>query len=160
MKLSKLATIPSMVSLAALIALSPVSATAKGGGERVSFEQLDANGDGALTQEEMAAHGAKRFADADTDGDGFLSAEELAEVAKARAGKRAEKRSAKMLKHLDANDDGKLSADEMKPSEERMAKRFERADKNDDGQLSQEEFEQAAKHRGHRGKKRGGDHGE
>jgi hypothetical protein len=156
MNLNKISLVPSILTVAALsvaVALSPVSASAKGG-DRPSFEQLDTNSDGALTPAELAAHGAARFAAADTNSDGFLDAEELEAAAKARDSKRAGKRIERMMEHRDANGDGKLSVEEMAPSEDRIAKRFERADKNDDGQLSEEEFEASAKHRGHkRGKK-------
>lgn len=157
MNLNKITLIPSVLVVAALstlVAFSPVNAATKG--ERMSFEQVDADGSGGVTSAELAARGAAqaaaRFAKADTNGDGFLSAEELTEMAKARDQDRAEKRLARMLKHRDANEDGKLSAEEMTPSEEQTTKRFGRADKNDDGVLSAEEFEQASK-RGNRGKR-------
>ena len=61
--------------------------------EKPTFEQLDANGDGALTRDELAARGQERFAKADQNGDGVLSADEL----NARAQERAAKRTAAMI---------------------------------------------------------------
>jgi Ca2+-binding EF-hand superfamily protein len=154
MKLSKTFIVPSMVALAALIAFTPVSASAKGG-ERVTFEQLDADSDGALTPAELAAHAATRFEAADANGDGFLTSEELTAMAKADANKRAEKRIEKMIKHRDADGDGKLNVAEMTPSEDRQTRRFERADKDGNGSLSAEEFEEGMSKRGHKGHKGG-----
>ena len=42
-----------------------------------SFEELDADKDGQITKEELAARHAARFTQADADKDGKLSAEEL-----------------------------------------------------------------------------------
>ncbi|MEQ8934873.1 MAG: EF-hand domain-containing protein [Amphiplicatus sp.] len=80
---------------------------------RAFFEAADANGDGAITKEEMKAHHeakraereAKRFPDA--DGDGVVS--------KAEYDAKADERFAK----LDANGDGVLSEEEMKTGHHR-----------------------------------------
>jgi Spy/CpxP family protein refolding chaperone len=42
-------------------------------GARHSFEDLDLDGNGEVTMEEMIQHREARFKAADTDGDGFLS---------------------------------------------------------------------------------------
>jgi Ca2+-binding EF-hand superfamily protein len=144
-----------LLTLAIGLAAVPVVANAKGGhdrgqGQRASFEQLDLNSDGQITQAELQAQRAARFAAIDTDGDGFVSSEEIAAHADARRAKRAER----MISRMDANGDGKLSAEEMAPPEDRMAKRMERIDTNDDGSISKEEFDAASKGRGgrHRGR--------
>lgn len=80
------------------------------------FENLDTNKDGQLTKEEIQAAGQARFKAMDTDGDGFLSADELTAAAEKRAAERQAKRgdrTAKMLEKLDADNDGKLSFEEM-----------------------------------------------
>ena len=129
------------------IVLSPIAGFAKGEGRgqgpRIEFEALDTNQDGALTVEEMIAHASLRFSQADVDGDGFLSKEEVS----ANEGDRRAKRADRMFERRDANDDGKLSAEEMAPSADRVAKRFERADADEDGSLSKAEFEEAGKKR-------------
>ena len=139
------------VLLAAAVAV-PTIAAAKGGRhhERASFETLDADGNGELTQAELQARGQERFAAADANGDGFLTQEEL----QARVGERASKRIERMIERRDANADGQLSLEEMSPDEDRIAERFARADKDGNGTISEAEFEEAMKkrrhHRGHR----------
>lgn len=162
-----------ITALSGLIAIGGVAASAKTDGEDhrkgPMFETIDANGDGAVTQEEMSAHDAARFAMADADGDGFLTANEMLKV---RGGKRAEKmlkkfdkdgngeldeseleaaaehrggkRAAKMMEHLDANGDGKLALSEMTARRD-PAKMFERLDEDKNGSLSAEEFAKARK---------------
>lgn len=142
------------IILATAVAL-PTLAVAKGGRhmERASFETLDTDGNGELTQAELQARGQERFATADTNGDGFLSQEEL----QARAGERAAERIERLLERRDTNADGQLSLEEMSPDQDRVAERFARADKDGNGTISEAEFEDAGKkrrhHRGHRGDK-------
>ena len=104
--------------------------------ERPDFATLDADGNGALTLEELQAQGAARFAAADTNGDGGLSAEELT----AQADQRRAERTAKMIEQHDENGDGLLQAEEMGPKGDRMEKMFDRMDANDDGTVDADEF--------------------
>ena len=115
------------------------SAQAAPRGERPSFDELDANGDGQVTRAEMQAHKQARFAAMDADGDGGLSKAELLANAQARA----EKRVDRMLSKLDADQDGILSTDELANSRrERGADRmFERADADGSGGISKDEFD-------------------
>ncbi|PSL19659.1 EF-hand domain-containing protein [Shimia abyssi] len=150
----------------AALSVTAVAASAKGQGGKhrgmqINFEELDTNGDGFVTQAEMDAHAAARFAKMDTNGDGALSADELEAAVAERAQERAKKGAARMIEHRDANGDGVLSQDEMKPKAERSAKMFDRLDSDGDGQISKEEFEAAREkmRHGHKGKKRDGDRG-
>lgn len=121
-----------------------------------SFEELDANGDGKLMPEEMAAHMQARFEGADTNGDGALSKDELRARVEERMAKRADKYVDHMLERHDANGDGALTMDEMKPRDE--GKMFARMDADQDGAISKEEFESMrakAKERGHKHGKHG-----
>ncbi len=122
----------------------PAVAQDRGDGPRgpiFPFEDIDANGDGQITQEEIAAHAAARFAAADTDGDGALSAEELIAQREQQRTERLQRRAEQMIERRDANKDGRLTADEMGPRDgEGM---FARLDANDDGVITKEEIEEA-----------------
>ena len=147
---------PALLVAGLAVVLTPMSALAlgegRGAGNRPSFETLDADGNGEVTKAEMQAAADARFASADTDGDGFLSVEELTAQASERMGARIEK----MIERRDANDDGKLSRDELRPNEERMEKRFARIDADGNGAISKEEFEAMKdKRRAHRRNKAG-----
>ncbi|SFK48189.1 Ca2+-binding protein, EF-hand superfamily [Shimia haliotis] len=149
--------------IVAALSVTAVAASAKDRGEghkmhgpQATFEQLDANGDGFVTVEEMQAHAESRFMAMDTDGDGGVSLDEM----KARfdkgegdnwKGERRAKRMEKMFSKKDANGDGKLTPDEMKPDGNRQAKMIDRMDADKDGKISKAEFdahksEREAKH--------------
>lgn len=123
-----------------VIALSGAGfAMAEGRHDRgASFDTLDQNGDGAITQAEMEAVASERFAARDENGDGALSKDEMLKGSSARA----ERRAQRMLDRLDANDDGQLTLAELSAREGR-GRMFERFDANDDGAISQAEFEEA-----------------
>ena len=151
----------SLISAVALIAVvgSSVASFAEGekdmgrrGGKMPAFEMFDTDGDGQVTQAEMDAHKAARFAESDTEGNGALSAEEMADAARGKKADRQEKRIEKMISRMDTDGDGEVSAAEM----DAMAKKspFERLDTNGDGVLSADEFAAGAAH-GH-GKGKGG----
>ena len=119
-----------------------------------SFEELDANGDGKLMQDEMAAHMQARFEGADTDGDGTLSKEELLARVGERMAKRAEKYVDHMLERHDADDDGALTMDEMKSRHK--GKMFAKMDADQDGAVTKEEFDAMRdKHKRHKNKGHG-----
>lgn len=119
-------------------------------GMRHSFEDLDANGDGKITQEEMTAHMQARFDGADTDGDGALSKDELITRMTERQAERMAGYADHMIERHDANGDGKLSPDEMQAR--RKGNMFEKIDTDGDGAISKEEFSEM---RGQHGKHHG-----
>ncbi|SNR64717.1 EF-hand domain-containing protein [Puniceibacterium sediminis] len=124
----------------------------RGEGRGMIFGELDTNGDGELTMEEMTTRGSERFAAADTNSDGQLSVDEMNAMAQARVAER----TAQMIERMDKNDDGTLSREEIQGRRD-PAKMFERVDRNDDGVVSEEEFAQFNKKmRGDHGKR--GDH--
>jgi len=148
-EMKKAAFIAVIVGTASLIATGAVLAKGGPGGQgmRPSFEELDADGNGEITQAEMDAMKAARFAKVDTNGDGQLSLEELT----ARGVQKAATHAEKMLERRDANGDGVLSADELsKPH--RSGKMFDRFDADGSGTISQEEFEEASNQMHQRGK--------
>lgn len=138
-----------MAALLSGLVLTAGAASAENHRERPDFATLDANGDGALTLDELQARGAARFAEADANGDGALSAEEMVAAAEARNADRV----ARMIERHDENGDGLLQQDELPTrGQDRAERMFERADANDDGTISEEEFEVAKERmRAHRG---------
>lgn len=102
-----------------------------------TFDRLDADGDGRITEAEAAAASDARFDRADADGDGRLTA--------AEATAEAQSRIAERFSRMDADGDGNVTLDEMRRTAgERMAglavKRFERLDGNGDGAVERAEF--------------------
>ncbi|MFL4470616.1 EF-hand domain-containing protein [Tateyamaria armeniaca] len=140
------------VIAAAAIGMTTLSAMARDAGP--DFSTLDADGNGEVSLAELQARGEARFEAADTDGDGFLTQAELEAAGRERAGDRA----ARILARMDANDDGKLSPDEMKGPRRDPGRLFERIDADNSGGISPEEFEEArARMQERRGGKRHGD---
>lgn len=126
----------------------------EGRGDRPDFTQLDANSDGQITQADIDQLREQRFAAADANGDGALSPEEMLAAAEGKAAERMKKRTEAVFERRDTNGDGLLSPDEMKPQD--SARMFKRFDKDGDGAISKAEFEAAKEGRGgHRKGKRG-----
>ena len=106
------------------------------------FAAIDADQDGKITREEIAAHRAAVFAAADTNGDGVLNSEELAARELARSAERLPDRTARMIERMDGNGDGSLSPDEI--GEGPLEKRFVGIDTDNDGTISKAEAETVA----------------
>lgn len=109
--------------------------------EAVLFKALDANADGALSAEEVAAAPAalKRL---DRDGDGQITRREVMAAA-APAGRPpapGPMPALERLKRLDRNGDGKLAQDELPPF---LQNRFDKLDANADGFVDLEELKRA-----------------
>jgi Ca2+-binding EF-hand superfamily protein len=141
------------------LALTPMMAQAKGGqGPRVTFEELDADSDGSVTEAEMLAHRTARFTTADTDGDGSLSRAELEAQMKSQKEDRMSRRLDGLMDRLDADDNGSLSQEELaNAGGERKGKGFSRLDEDGDGAVSKAEYEEMGKKR--HGGRDGGRHG-
>lgn len=122
-------------------------------GPRIEFSEIDTNSDGQISLEEFEAQGDARFASIDADNDGAVTLEELVARAEARDAERMEKRISRMFDRMDANEDGKLTQDELQGRRD-PAKMFERIDANSDGVITEEEI---ADMKGKMGK-RGGKH--
>lgn len=134
-------------------AVTPALAKPGKGAGMMSFSALDANGDGIITKDDLAVRDEARFKSIDADGNGSVTQDELAAHAEAKRAKREKARQERMMKRLDANEDGVLSAEEMF-SGKRAEKMFAKVDRNGDGQISEEEFDAMKKHRGKRGGKK------
>lgn len=114
------------------------------GGPQMVFEDMDLDGDGALTPEEMDAAREARFARADANGDGVLDREELL----AGGSERMERGIDRLIERADLDGDGAVSLEEM--AELRPGGRgpgpaamFERFDADGDGSVSETEFLEA-----------------
>lgn len=135
--------------------IASVAVANQGGHNRPSFEALDVDKDGKLTQAELDAHKAQEFAKADTDGDGKLSSEEMLARATTHQSERMANRVSKMIEHVDTDKDGMLSASEMQAMP-RGKGMFNRMDADGDGAITAEEFAAHKPGRGMRGGKHGG----
>ena len=117
------------------------------------FKGVDANGDGVLSQAELAAAESKgmqrrvtalrgrvesEFTKLDTNKDGLLSKAEF--MAAAPNAPSAAPTGANILAQLDKNKDGKISLDEYRA---RMLVPFDKADTNHDGTLTPTERQAA-----------------
>ncbi|MEM1430683.1 MAG: EF-hand domain-containing protein [Pseudomonadota bacterium] len=114
-------------------------------GEPVSFSEIDTDGNGQLTQDEIAAFreraASRRFSGMDADGDSALSPEEARSVGGARLAER-------LMERFDADGDGALTEAELRSGFEsrgadRRNARFARADADGNGTISAEEFADA-----------------
>ena len=130
------------------------------GGERLSFETLDTDGDGLVTQAELDALRDDRFAALDSNGDGSLTQEEFSERATKRAVARARKRSEKMFQRLDSDGDGLVSLDKLKAGQDSRRDSgkgmIARLDANGDGAVSEAEFDVGRERQARLRKKAGG----
>jgi hypothetical protein len=114
-----------------------------GPGPVFDFAGIDADKDGKITRDEIAAHRAARAAALDADKDGKISAAELQAQIEARLAARAADMAARMIEMRDTDGDGMLSAAELAepplpPMGDMM---FDRADANDDGAITEDEVE-------------------
>lgn len=99
------------------------------------FDRLDANGDGAITFEELQSHRDAMLERVDANGDGVVSRDEMQARVAERQSKRAE-RAGQRFERLDANGDGMVDRDERRAAAEA---RFERMDRDGDGRITREE---------------------
>ena len=121
-------------------------ALADGGkrGERAAerFEQIDADGNGAVTLAEFSAPMLERFNEADADSNGQVNAEEVAAVLD---GRRAERMAERMIDRFDIDGNDQISVGEL---ENRQAKMFALLDFDDSGSITAEEMQNRIAMRG------------
>ena len=120
----------------------------------LTFESIDADGNGEITTEDLKALRDARFAEMDADGDGSVTEEEYTAAAATHAAEQAVAR----FERLDADGDGVLSRDVLEQGRgrgisDRLISRF---DADNSGGISAEEFETAKERMANRsGKRRG-----
>lgn len=126
-----------------------------GGMPMVIFEQIDANGDGTITKEEVLAFRQSRIAGLDANKDNKITADELSAQMMQNAAQMIQQRSAQMVARLDVDGDGALSVEELAAGPmmgggmtEMM---FERFDANGDGAITKDEASAAMAGRGGHG---------
>jgi Ca2+-binding EF-hand superfamily protein len=153
------------VTLAAMLAasVSTVAFAQSGprGGDRMMFDftAMDADGDGSVTQDEIAAQRLAQITAMDKDGDGNLSEAELLAGQEMRNAERQAQRAKRMVARMDADKDGVVSLAEMAPNDQRGVEMFKRIDTNGDGAISKAEADSAVDRMATRGGKEGrGDH--
>jgi Ca2+-binding EF-hand superfamily protein len=120
---------------------------------QMSFEMLDVDGNGEISQDEFEARHETMFNSTDSDGDGMLSRDEMI----AAGQKWLEARVDAMLEGMDENGDGMLALDEMPgPRDSKRAGRFfDRMDGDDSGSIDKAEFDAARERMEEHGMKRG-----
>ncbi|MEQ8965121.1 MAG: calcium-binding protein [Azospirillaceae bacterium] len=115
-----------------------------GGGHARVFEMFDADGDGTITVEEIAATREARFAETDADGDGTVSLDEF----EALFLEMIRPHMVDAFQHLDADGDAAVTAEEFAAPIDRMAG-F--ADRDGDGAIERGEMGRGMRDGGHRG---------
>ena len=121
----------------------PMDGHARGGfGADVMFDQLDADADGKVTAEEIAAARQARVTGLDANSDGLISASELAARTMEGMQARADAMAARRIAAQDVDGDGMLSAAELATPPMPVAL-FDRMDSDKDGAISQAEYDAA-----------------
>lgn len=121
---------------------------------RLGFDEIDTDGDGRITPDEMAARMQARFDGADSNGDGLLSREELVTHMMERRAERMGAYADHMIERHDADGDGQLGPQEMQGH--RSGTMMDRIDADGDGAVSRAEFDdwhsaRADRHHGMKG---------
>ncbi|MEJ1158030.1 EF-hand domain-containing protein [Prosthecomicrobium sp. N25] len=97
------------------------------------MKRLDANKDGAVSRDEIAAKAMERFAKGDLNKDGRITKDEIdATMPKAKPEKRA-----KLFRRYDANGDGAITQAEV---EAKIQKRMAKMDSDKDGKITRAEY--------------------
>lgn len=99
-----------------------------------SFEEMDTNSDGQLSQDEVKGPLAWDFERFDIDGSGTLSADELPEPPN---------RKPPSFEEMDTDADGELSPDEVQSP---LARDFDTLDKDGSGTLTKDELPAPPRH--------------
>lgn len=128
-----------------------------------AFAQIDTNGDKLLSPDEIRAYVAGQIKGLDANNDGFLTADEIAAKMTQLAHDRILARATAMVARVDKNADGKVSVDELAAMPMPMDRMVERMLKAGGGKITKETFDSMQAMRGGMGQpgmgKGGKDHG-
>lgn len=134
-------------------------------GPAALFALVDANGDGRVTPEEASTYVQTRFAAADRNGDGALVLEEAQAMRltpapegapRPEAGPMRARMAAALFRAIDANRDGRVTPEEVRPALDAMFRSF---DANGDSGVTLDELPQGRHHGRHHHPHGGGSHG-
>jgi len=119
-------------------------------GKMQRFKDMDSNGDGAVTLEELQAYATKMHKSRDTDGNGVINQEEF-KTQHPHAQER-QKRRQERFTQMDSDGDSTISKEEFQTfgtqrRQEKAAKRFAMVDRNKDNVISLEEMQDMQKQR-------------
>ncbi|SFP03392.1 EF-hand domain-containing protein [Tranquillimonas alkanivorans] len=109
-------------------------------GPPAAFTRLDTDGDGTVTAADLEARAAERFAAADADGNGTLDAAELVAWREAREQERRIAWAEQRVARLDTDGDGVLSPEELPGAGEGPVRMLRMMDADWDGAVSADEF--------------------
>lgn len=135
-----------LVATAALFAAGAASAHGKGEGKgdrmEAHWQQMDKDGDGELSKEELTGRASHLLEDADADGNGKISKDEMKAFHEARRAEWKEKHN------KDKNGDGVVDRTEFLNAAQ---EHFDKLDKDGNGVLSEDEQRSGHKRGHHRG---------
>ncbi|MEM7123689.1 MAG: EF-hand domain-containing protein [Pseudomonadota bacterium] len=115
-------------------------------GEKL-MDKADLNSDGQVTMDEIMTLRAETFTEIDTDGDGFISANDVSEAyaaRKAESDHQGHGKGHRMFERADADGDGQISAEEFANTKPNM---FECLDADGDGAITLDEASDRDRHR-------------
>jgi len=143
-----------LVGAAPLVqACDPMHCPGHGG---VSFQEMDKNGDGAISKKEFDAFHSAHFKELDANHDGKLTADEMHVVDKNMMGKCDVSFDAR-FDETDINGDGALSRDEAEIGMPMLFARFDEIDTNKDGKIGKDEVAASMKKMHERMREKGGE---
>jgi hypothetical protein len=123
------------------------------------FAKIDTNGDKVLSPDEIHAYVASQIAGLDANHDGFLTADEIAAKMTQLAHDRILARATEMMPRLDKSADGKISVDALAKMPMPMDRMVERLLKAGGGKITKETFDSLQAMRGGKGPGMGEGHG-